>query len=75
MRCNNCSTTFDTADDAYYHNCKKEFKQFFLLGGEKMVSVDIKSCQPALLAKFYNNSEEDQKEKLRYLDILINQDI
>lgn len=56
-------------------NCKKEFKQFFLLGGEKMVSVDIKSCQPALLAAFYNESEEDQKEKLRYLDILINQDI
>lgn len=56
-------------------NLKKEFRDFLLYDGEKTYNSDIRASQPSLLSTFYNDSPEDQAEKAKYVDALVNHDI
>jgi hypothetical protein len=55
---------------------KREFRPFFRLNGRQMISVDIKACQPAILASIYDETVcEDRIEKTEYVRILQQEDI
>lgn len=56
-------------------NLKKDFRKFLRYEGRPLTNLDIKSSQPALLSTFYTDSPEDQAEKAKYVDIIVNKDI
>lgn len=58
-----------------YTNLKSDLKDFCLLDGEKMTTIDIKCCQPSLLSTFYQDTPEDQKEKEKYMSVILTDDI
>jgi len=58
-----------------FANLKSEFRQFILLDGRPLVSVDIKCSQPSLLSSFYKELPFDIQERARYLEIISSGDL
>lgn len=55
---------------------QREARECLLYNGEKMVELDIKNCQPMLLATFYNKKDADHiKEREKYLNVIKNDDL
>lgn len=72
-------TTYDPTTGRVFTNItnmKKEIRKCLFADGEKLVSVDLKSCQPVLLSILYNDSiAEHAAEKEKFTKIVSENDI
>jgi len=58
-----------------WSSMKTEIRPYFRSNGRPLVGVDIKTCQPALLAIFYSDCPEDLAEKENFVEMVTKQDI
>lgn len=56
-------------------NLKKEAREQLMINGEKLISVDIATCQAALLAVLYQNTPADCAERAKYIKDITEKDI
>ncbi len=46
-------------------NLKKELRKYVIFEGQNFINIDIRSCQVALLANFYQNEDPKEKEEMQ----------
>lgn len=77
IRNKDANVSLDKNNGRVYHsiaNLSKDYRKFLRHKGHKLVNVDVKTCQPCLLASFYGESETEKEEKARFVKFVTDKD-